>query len=63
MKILLATAFALVLAAPAAIAGDGDGVVDGHDFLVWQKGGSPTPAPVSQGDYQVWRSNFGAAGQ
>jgi hypothetical protein len=33
------------------------GDVDGNDFLVWQRGGSPTPnSPV---DLTTWRNNFG----
>jgi hypothetical protein len=39
---------------------DGDGRVDGRDFLVWQRGGSPSP--LSSGDLAAWRSNFGAGG-
>jgi hypothetical protein len=39
---------------------DADGDVDGRDFLVWQRGGSP--APLSSGDLAAWRSNFGAGG-
>jgi T5SS/PEP-CTERM-associated repeat protein len=37
---------------------DEDGDVDGADFLIWQRGGSP--APNSPTDLAVWRSNFGA---
>ena len=37
---------------------DHDGDVDGRDFLVWQRGGSPTP--MSAGDLTIWRTNFGA---
>jgi hypothetical protein len=37
-----------------------DGVVDGSDFLVWQRGGSPNP--VSAGDLADWRANFGSGG-
>jgi autotransporter-associated beta strand protein len=39
---------------------DSDGDVDGADFLVWQRGGSPTP--MSSGDLAVWKSNYGATG-
>jgi autotransporter-associated beta strand protein len=39
---------------------DNDGDVDGRDFLVWQRGGSP--APLSPGDLADWKSNFGATG-
>lgn len=35
-----------------------DGRVDGQDFLVWQRGGSPNP--VSAGDLALWKANFGA---
>ncbi len=37
---------------------DGDGDVDGNDFLVWQTGGSPNGATA--GDLGVWQDNFGA---
>ncbi|MDZ4659760.1 MAG: hypothetical protein SH868_19475 [Bythopirellula sp.] len=36
---------------------DGDGDVDGRDFLVWQRGGSPTP--FSSGDLALWQTNYG----
>jgi hypothetical protein len=35
-----------------------NGVVDGADFLIWQRGGSPTPNSAS--DLALWRGNFGA---
>jgi hypothetical protein len=40
------------------LAGDynGNGVVDGADYLVWRKGLSTT---YTQADYDVWRSHFG----
>ena len=38
---------------------DLDGDVDGRDFLIWQRGGSPTP--LSASDFAVWKSNFGVA--
>lgn len=53
---------------------DGNGVVDGGDFLAWQRGyglaSGATPAEgdangsgsVNQFDLQVWRSQFGATG-
>lgn len=43
----------------AGLAGDfnGDEVVDGADFLAWQRGESPTP--LSSGDLQTWKDNFG----
>ena len=37
---------------------DDDGDVDGNDFLVWQRGGSPNP--LSSGDLSLWRTNYGA---
>lgn len=37
---------------------DGDGDVDGRDFLVWQRGGSPTPFSAS--DLAMWRANYGS---
>jgi hypothetical protein len=36
---------------------NGDDVVDGADFLVWQRGGSPNP--LSPGDLDLWKANFG----
>jgi autotransporter-associated beta strand protein len=39
---------------------DHDGDVDGRDFLVWQRGGSPSP--LSAGDLADWKANFGATG-
>jgi hypothetical protein len=46
----------------AALQGDfdGDGDVDGGDFLRWQRGDSPNP--LSVGDLNVWKANFGASG-
>jgi hypothetical protein len=38
---------------------DGDGDVDGADFLRWQRGGSPNP--LSAGDLATWKANFGAS--
>jgi hypothetical protein len=38
---------------------DVDGDVDGNDFLVWQRGGSPTP--LSPADLATWKANFGSA--
>jgi hypothetical protein len=37
---------------------DNDGDVDGADFLVWQRGGSPNPLGAS--DLAAWKANFGA---
>jgi hypothetical protein len=36
---------------------DGDGDVDGRDFLIWQRGDSLTP--LSAGDLADWQANFG----
>ena len=36
---------------------DSDGDVDGHDFLIWQQGGSPSP--LSAGDLANWQANYG----
>lgn len=45
---------------PSPLAGDfnSDGTVDAADFVVWRKGLGTTYA---QGDYDVWRANFGRA--
>ncbi len=43
------------LEAPAA----GDGDTDGRDFLIWQRGGSPTP---SGSDLADWQANYGTGG-
>lgn len=37
---------------------DGDGDVDGVDFLEWQRGNSPNP--LSPGDLADWQANYGA---
>lgn len=44
---------------PAGLPGDfnGDQFVDGNDFLIWQRGGSPNP--TSAGDLADWKANFG----
>ena len=36
---------------------DGDGDVDGRDFLAWQRGQSPDP--LSAGDLADWQANYG----
>ncbi|TWU28155.1 beta strand repeat-containing protein [Bythopirellula polymerisocia] len=36
---------------------DGDGDVDGRDFLVWQRGGSPNG--INSGDLAVWQAQYG----
>lgn len=38
---------------------DGDGDVDGEDFLLWQRGGSPNP--LSASDLTDWEANYAAA--
>ena len=38
---------------------NGDGQVDGFDFLAWQRGESPTP--FSQSDLLLWQDNFGSS--
>lgn len=50
-----------VKAMVASVTGDFNlsGVVDGGDFLLWQRGGSPTP--FSAEDLAVWRANFGSS--
>jgi autotransporter-associated beta strand protein len=47
------------LGAPITIPGDfdNDGDVDGRDFLVWQRGGSPTA--LSAADLATWQANYG----
>ena len=57
-QVIKASAEAAKLASGAAADGDGD--VDGRDFLIWQRGGSP--APISTGDLADWQSNYGAGG-
>ena len=58
---------ALTFTPPVLLDGDfnGDGAVDGQDFVIWQRGESPTF--MSQQDLDAWRNNFtpaaaGAAG-
>ncbi|MDZ4655970.1 MAG: CRTAC1 family protein [Bythopirellula sp.] len=48
----------LVIEAPDSTPGDfdGDGGVDGRDFLVWQRGGSPSP--FSPGDLATWQGAY-----
>lgn len=36
---------------------DNDGDVDGNDFLVWQRGGSPNG--INSGDLALWQGNYG----
>ena len=39
---------------------DGDTDVDGRDFLIWQRGGSPNS--LGAGDLALWQTNYGAGG-
>jgi hypothetical protein len=39
---------------------DYDGDVDGRDFLIWQRGDSPS-GPLSASDLALWQANYGAA--
>jgi hypothetical protein len=50
----------LVLEYSSGLSGDlnADGVVDGNDFLAWQRGGSPSPN--SPTDLAAWKSAFAA---
>ncbi len=47
------------LSAPVTLAGDlnGDGTVDGADFLIWQRGDSPSS--LSSEDLLDWQTNYG----
>ena len=36
---------------------DQDGDVDGRDFLLWRRSGSPAPRPA--GDLATWQTNYG----
>ncbi|MCH7751899.1 MAG: hypothetical protein IH898_07065 [Planctomycetes bacterium] len=49
----------VTLAVVPALPGDFDidGDVDGNDFLLWQRGGSPDP--LSQSDLADWEANYG----
>lgn len=53
--------FSVIVADEPGQEGDfnGDGEVDGRDFLVWQRGGSSDP--LSAGDLALWQANYGAA--
>jgi hypothetical protein len=37
---------------------DGDGDIDGRDFLAWQRGESPNP--FSSGDLELWQAEYGS---
>jgi hypothetical protein len=52
----------LFLTAPGGQNGDfdNDGDVDGRDFLVWQRGDSPSP--LSAGDLAEWQNAYGMGG-
>jgi hypothetical protein len=50
--------FSLIAVGPGDFDIDGD--VDGNDFLVWQRGGSPTPN--SDADLTAWKAAFGTGG-
>ncbi|MDZ4658723.1 MAG: PEP-CTERM sorting domain-containing protein [Bythopirellula sp.] len=39
---------------------DGDTDIDGRDFLLWQRGGSPNP--FSAGDLALWQDQYGGGG-
>ncbi len=39
---------------------DGNSVINGRDFLAWQRGQSPSPG--SNGDLASWQSNYGTGG-
>jgi hypothetical protein len=58
---ILASRFSITVP-PTTLPGDfnGSGRVDGADFLVWQRGGSPNP--LSTNDLSLWRTNFGRTG-
>jgi hypothetical protein len=59
IQTILASRFTIA-APPANSPGDfnGDGLVDGNDLLVWQRGKSPTP--LGPNDLSAWKSKFGA---
>ena len=59
-NLVLGTSFDDVLTVPASALGDynGDGQVDGSDFLNWQCGESPNP--LSAADLTAWKANFGS---
>lgn len=47
---------------PSGLGGDfdGDGDVDGRDFLAWQRGGSPRP--LGPGNLALWKQSYGDSG-
>ena len=60
------------VAATVGLSGDynSNGIVDAADYVVWRDSldqsvtlpNDTTPGTVTQGDYDVWRANFGAVG-
>ena len=40
---------------------DGDGHVDGRDFLIWQRGESPNPGSAE--DLALWQAQYGKQGE
>lgn len=58
-ELRIGTTFADVTPLPVGMPGDfnGDLVVNGNDFLVWQRGG--TTPPLSPALLQEWKDNFG----
>jgi hypothetical protein len=60
-ELRIGTTYASVTPAGSAFEGDvdGDGLVDGTDFLLWQRGLSP--GGLTDGDLQIWKDNFPTA--
>jgi hypothetical protein len=54
------TTIEFTVAASATGDFDGDGDVDGRDFLRWQRGGSPNP--LSASDLALWKATYGMTG-
>ncbi|WP_168205048.1 beta strand repeat-containing protein [Bythopirellula goksoeyrii] len=52
------TVFLNVVSSTATGDFDNDGDIDGRDFLVWQRGGSPNG--INSGDLALWQSQYGA---
>jgi len=58
LPIQLATSLSLAVVSSSTPGDfDGDGDVDGRDFLLWQRGGSPDP--LSSGDLADWQGSYG----
>jgi hypothetical protein len=55
----LATMTTASFGLPATGDFNGDGLVDGQDFLTWQRGGSPNP--MSADDLATWQNQYGAS--